>query len=171
LGARQVGKTTLLKKIIAKNKNVKVINGDEPDAIEQLSDLSSDRMQTNFGTTKTLIIDEAQMIPDIGIILKCIADYIDDVQLFVSGSSSLELANSVNEPLAGRKIEYNIFPLSFKEMVNHTSFIEEKNGMFSAYEFKQNNKKRARFSKTFTEAYPVKATATISPGNIEEFLL
>jgi len=57
LGARQVGKTTLLKKIIAKNKNVKVVNGDEPDAIEQLTNLTSDRLKTIFGTTKTLIID------------------------------------------------------------------------------------------------------------------
>ena len=59
----------ILKKIIAKNKNVKVVNGDEPDAIEQLTNLTSDRLKTIFGTTKTLIIDEAQMIPDIGIIL------------------------------------------------------------------------------------------------------
>ena len=59
----------ILKKIIAKNKNIKVVNGDEPDAIEQLTDLTSDRLKTIFGTTKTLIIDEAQMIPDIGIIL------------------------------------------------------------------------------------------------------
>jgi predicted AAA+ superfamily ATPase len=57
LGAQQVVKTTLLKKIIAKNKNVKVVNGDEPDAIEQLTNLTSDRLKTIFGTTKTLIID------------------------------------------------------------------------------------------------------------------
>ncbi len=47
----------ILKKIIAKNKNVKVVNGDEPDAIEQLTNLTSDRLKTIFGTTKTLIID------------------------------------------------------------------------------------------------------------------
>jgi len=126
LGARQVGKTTLLKKIIAKYKHVKVINGDEPDSNEQLSDLTSDRLKAIFGTAKIVIIDEAQMIPNIGIILKRIIDYIEDVQLFVSGSSSLELANSINEPLTGRKIDYNIFPLSFQEMVNHTSLTEEK---------------------------------------------
>ena len=126
LGARQVGKTTLLKKLVTKYKYVKIINGDEPDSNEQLSDLTSDRLKVIFGTAKTVIIDEAQMIPDIGIILKRIVDYIEDVQLFVSGSSSLELANSINEPLTGRKIDFNIFPLSFQEMVNHTNLTEEK---------------------------------------------
>ncbi len=50
-------------------------------------------------------------------------------------------------------------------------FIEEKDGMFSAYEFKLNPKKKVRFSKTFTGAYPVKTTQIIAPANLEEFLL
>lgn len=126
LGARQVGKTTLLKNLIADFDNVRMINGDEPDSNEQLTNLTSSRLKLNFGDVKTIVIDEAQMIPDIGIILKRIIDYIKDVQLFVSGSSALELANSINEPLTGRKLEYNLFPISFQEMVNHTSLIEEK---------------------------------------------
>ena len=56
------------------------------------------------------------MIPEIGIILKRIIDYIDGIQVFVSGSSSLELANTINEPLTGRKLEYQLFPISFLEM-------------------------------------------------------
>ncbi len=126
LGARQVGKTTLLKNLIAEFEDIKIINGDEPDSNEQLTNLTSTRLKSIFGDVKTIVIDEAQMIPDIGIILKRIVDYIEDVQLFVSGSSSLELANSINEPLTGRKLEYNLFPISFQEMVNYTSLTEEK---------------------------------------------
>lgn len=125
LGARQVGKSTLLKKIFSNQNNIYIINGDEPDAKEEIANLSSTRLRSMYGNTNTIIIDEAQMIPDIGIALKRIADYLKDIQLVVSGSSSLELANTVNEPLTGRKLEYNLFPLSFKEMVQHTSLIEE----------------------------------------------
>lgn len=126
LGARQVGKTTLLKKLISSYQNVKIINGDEPDSTEQLSNLTSTRTKTLLGNTKTLVIDEAQLIPEIGLSLKRITDYLKDIQLFVSGSSSIELANTVNEPLTGRKLEYQLFPISFQEMVNHTSLTEEK---------------------------------------------
>lgn len=126
LGARQVGKTTLLKKLTETFGNIKVINGDEPDSTEQLSNLTSTRIKALLGNTKTLVIDEAQMIPDIGLSLKRITDYLKDIQLFVSGSSSIELANTINEPLTGRKLEYQLFPISFQEMVKHTSLTEEK---------------------------------------------
>ena len=51
---------------------------------------------------------------------------IKDVRLFVSGSSSIDLANKIIEPLTGRKIEYFLYPLSFKEMVNHHGLLKEK---------------------------------------------
>lgn len=126
LGARQVGKTTILNSLFPNPKNIHFINGDEPDAAAEISDLSSTRLQSMFGNTKAIIIDEAQMIPNIGITIKRIADYLNNILLIVSGSSSIELANSVNEPLTGRKLEYNLFPLSFQEMVEHTSLIKEK---------------------------------------------
>jgi len=126
LGARQVGKTTLLNEIIKEIENFKIINGDEPDSNEQLNNLSSTRLKALFGNISALIIDEAQQIPEIGISLKRITDYIKDVQLYVTGSSSIELANSINEPLTGRMLEYKLFPISFEEMVKNSSLQEEK---------------------------------------------
>ena len=126
LGARQVGKTTLLNELLKEFQNIKIINGDEPDSNEQLTNLTSTRLKTLFGNATAIIIDEAQLIPDIGISLKRITDYIKDVQLFVSGSSSIELANTINEPLTGRKLEYKLFPISFGEMVNTFNLQDEK---------------------------------------------
>ncbi len=126
LGARQVGKTTLLNKIVGKGKDVLYFNGDESDTRELLSGITSTRLQQLFSGYKTVVIDEAQMIPDIGLTLKLIIDNLKDVRLFVSGSSSLELANTINEPLTGRKYEFQLFPLSFKEMVNSHGLIQEK---------------------------------------------
>ena len=126
LGARQVGKTTLLNELCANEKELLVFNGDEPDTRELLSNVTSAQLKNLFGKAKTVVIDEAQLIPDIGITLKLITDYIRNVRLFVSGSSSIELANKINEPLTGRKLEYFLYPVSFKEMVNHHGLVQEK---------------------------------------------
>lgn len=126
LGARQVGKTTLLQSLKLDPDLTLVLNGDEPDIRELLSEVSSTRLKHIFGSKRNVIIDEAQLIPNIGITLKLITDYIPEVQLFVSGSSSLELANQINEPLTGRKFEYQLFPFSFSELVNQNGLINEK---------------------------------------------
>ncbi len=126
LGARQVGKTTLLNQLIAGKKNVMVFNGDEPDTKELLSHVTSTQLSSLFANAKIVVIDEAQLIPDIGITLKLITDRLQDIQLFVSGSSSIDLANEINEPLTGRKIEYRLFSLSFKEMTNYHGLLTEK---------------------------------------------
>ncbi len=126
LGARQVGKTTLLNDLVSDKENVLVFNGDEPDTRELLSNVTSTQLRSLFGKAETIIIDEAQLIPNIGLTLKIISDYVKDKMLFVSGSSSLELANEINEPLTGRKLEYFLYPLSFAEMVNEHGLLKEK---------------------------------------------
>jgi predicted AAA+ superfamily ATPase len=73
-----------------------------------------------------VIIDEAQRISDIGLKLKLIVDEMPNIQLIATGSSSLNLANKLGEPLTGRKWEYKMFPLTFGEMVAHHGLLEEK---------------------------------------------
>lgn len=126
LGARQVGKTTLLNSLVGDEQDVLFLNGDEPDIKELLSGVTSTQLKQLFAKKHTVVIDEAQMIPDIGITLKLITDKLKDIRLFVSGSSSIDLANTINEPLTGRKYEYQLFPLSFQEMVDYHGLIEEK---------------------------------------------
>ena len=126
LGARQVGKTTLLKIIFKNDTEVMWLNGDELDIQELFSTISATRLKTIFGNKKTIVIDEAQKIKDVGLRLKLITDQIPEVQLVATGSSAFELANQVNEPLTGRKWEYTMYPISFEEMVNHHGLLEEK---------------------------------------------
>lgn len=126
LGARQVGKTTMIKSIFGKSTDILWLNGDEPDIQNLFKDMSSTRFKAIFGNKKLIVIDEAQQIKDIGIRLKLITDVLPEYQLIVTGSSSFELANHLNEPLTGRKWEYNMFPLSFGEMVQHNGLLEEK---------------------------------------------
>ena len=126
MGARQTGKTTLLHQVIDDNPNVLWLNADDDDVREMFSNISADRLKAIMGNKKILVIDEAQRIADVGLRLKIITDQMPEVQLFVTGSSSFDLANKINEPLTGRKWEYHLYPLSFGEMVGHHGLLTEK---------------------------------------------
>ena len=127
MGARQVGKTTLLKQLFAEaNDDVYWLSGDDQDVRDLFENVTATRLRAHFGHHRVVIIDEAQRISDVGIKLKLIVDQIPDVQLVATGSSSFELANRINEPLTGRKWEYRMFPLSFDELISNTSLLEEK---------------------------------------------
>jgi len=125
MGARQTGKTTLLKNSVGKEDHVLWMNADEPDIISLFEEVTSTRLKSIFSGKKIVVIDEAQRIPDIGLKMKLITDTMPETQLIATGSSSFELANSVNEPLTGRKWEYQLFPLSFGEMAAHHGLLEE----------------------------------------------
>lgn len=125
MGARQTGKTTLLKELVQDQSDVLWINADEPDIIALFEDISSSILKQVLAGKKIVVIDEAQRIENIGIKLKLITDQIPEIQLIATGSSSFDLANKINEPLTGRKWEYKLYPLSFSEMVEHHGLIEE----------------------------------------------
>ena len=126
MGPRQVGKTTLLKQMFTDSNDILWLNGDEQDTRSLFENISATRLKYIFGQKKIVITDEAQRIENIGLRLKLITDQISDIQLIATGSSSFDLANKVNEPLTGRKWEYKMYPLSFKEMVNHHGLLDEK---------------------------------------------
>lgn len=127
LGPRQVGKTTLVNTIAEESRErMLYLNGDEPDIRALLSDMTSTQLKTLVGQNKLLIIDEAQRIQNIDLTLKVVHDHLNDLQVIVTGSSSLELANEINEPLTGRKFEFFLYPVSTEEMIRHHGLIEEK---------------------------------------------
>lgn len=127
LGPRQAGKSTLLQLVQKKfQQPVAWWNGDETDIRSLLEHPTSTKLKSLIGKNKTVVIDEAQRIENIGLCIKLITDNIKNVKVIATGSSAFELANRINEPLTGRKWEYHLYPLSFEEMVNHTSLLEEK---------------------------------------------
>lgn len=125
-GARQVGKTTMLKNMLKEREDVLWMNGDEQDIRNLFENISSTRLKAIIGKNNIVVIDEAQRITDIGIGIKLITDNFPNVQVFATGSSSFDLSNKVREPLTGRKFEYYMFPLSFAELVEYNSLLEEK---------------------------------------------
>jgi len=123
LGPRQTGKTTLLKKIVTKQDHFLVLNCDDPYIRDQLQNVNSFQIRQLIGSDKTVFIDEAQRVKNIGITLKLIVDEMKDIILLVSGSSALEIASEINEPFIGRKWEYMLYPISWLEFYSHVGHI------------------------------------------------
>ena len=122
MGPRQVGKTTLIEKIL-KDKDYLLLDGDDPRTRTLLTEPNTEQIRSILGKYKYVFIDEAQRIKGIGLTMKIITDRFKDVQLFTSGSSSFDLSNQINEPLTGRKWEYRLFPISWEEYEKHHGYL------------------------------------------------
>ncbi len=122
IGPRQVGKTTLIESIL-NTKDYLLLDGDDPKTRTLLREPNTEQIRAILGRYKYVFIDEAQRIDGIGLTLKIITDRFKDVQLFTSGSSSFDLSNKINEPLTGRKWEYQLFPVSWEEFENHHGYL------------------------------------------------
>jgi hypothetical protein len=125
LGARQVGKSTLLKNMLKNQENVLWLDAENEDVSLIFENATATRLQSFFGNNKFVVIDEAQKIDNIGSKLKLITDHIQEIQVIATGSSAFELRNKLNEPLTGRKFEHQLYPLSFVEMKNSIGLLEE----------------------------------------------
>ncbi len=127
VGPRQVGKTTLLKMLANEyDRKVLVWNCDEPDVRRKLAEPTSTMLGNETAGYDIVFIDEAQRVQNIGITLKLLIDNYPEKQVVVTGSSAIELSNSINEPLTGRKYEYVLFPFSVEELVKENGIQEER---------------------------------------------
>lgn len=116
LGARRIGKTVLLSRLIKQlNEPYLLLNGEDFATYELLERRSIANYQNLLGDRKLMIIDEAQKIPDIGKILKLMVDGIPEIKIIITGSSAFDLSNYIGEPLTGRQNIFKLFPLSEKE--------------------------------------------------------
>jgi len=161
LGARQTGKTTLIRELQKKYANDSIyLNCDQPNVAEQLKNRSSQELNYVIKDKKVVFIDEAQRVENIGLTLKLLVDNFPEKQIVATGSSSFDLANKINEPLTGRKFEYQLFPVSLKEiMQKHESILDfsamiEQRMIFGMYpDVVENLPDAAQILENLTSAY------------------
>jgi predicted AAA+ superfamily ATPase len=126
-GARQVGKTTLVRAILQKYPdNSLYLNCDEPDIRSALTDKTSTQLRQLLGGKTLVALDEAQRVRNIGLTLKLLVDTFPDIQVIATGSSSFELSNTITEPLTGRKIEFHLYPLALAELLSQETPLENR---------------------------------------------
>lgn len=117
IGPRRVGKTAFIKNYLGlwKPEETLVLNGEDVLDAALLQERSVANYSRLLAEKKLLVIDEAQHIPNIGLILKLIIDSIEGIHVIASGSSAFELGVEVGEPLVGRKNTIYMFPLAQME--------------------------------------------------------
>jgi predicted AAA+ superfamily ATPase len=124
-GARQVGKTTLVKELLEDfGDSGRYLNCEILSVEQNLKDPEPEKLKSFLGNYKVLVLDEAQNISNIGKVLKVITDSIKDIQVIATGSSSFELANKTAEPMTGRTDTHTLFPLSTIEIKGKKDWLE-----------------------------------------------
>ncbi len=81
-------------------------------------------MKGVVGKYKWVVIDEIQRIANAGLLLKILADHFQNTQFFVTGSSALDIADNIFEPLTGRHLLFHLHPLMMGEMYPKLSSFE-----------------------------------------------
>lgn len=123
-GTRRTGKTTLIESIAARHgTEVLMLNGEDMQIAQLLQERTISNYQRLAQKKRLIIIDEAQAVPNIGQILKLMVDSIKDITIIATGSSSLDLVNHTGEPLVGRAITYNLFPIAQAELTPQEDLI------------------------------------------------
>lgn len=147
LGARQVGKTTVLKELqkeIQKEAATMYLDLDflaNYEIISSTNNLIAYLKQNGFHAGKRyyLFLDEIQRFKDISMILKNLYDHYPEIKVYATGSSSLDIKKNLKDSLAGRKIIFHIHPLSFREFLifknqdNLAKLLDEKNILIETY--------------------------------------
>ena len=120
LGPRQSGKTTLSKTIIEPfGEQGQYFNCELLDIRNHLVPRQPELLYQKIKDYKIVVLDEAQTVENIGLILKNFTDTYPEIQIIATGSSSFDLANKINEPLTGRTYEFMLYPLSYEESDSH----------------------------------------------------
>ena len=161
-GARQTGKSTLLKHYVSTlNERVLFVSGEDVAVKEPLESLSLEKLRAFVGNHDVLIVDEAQHIRKVGANLKLLIDHLPHLKIIATGSSSFELAKDVGEPLTGRSYVLRIFPLAQMEIgateKNHMvkTHLEERliYGSYPEVVLLQDNAMRQRYLTTMVSSY------------------
>ena len=116
IGARQVGKTTMLKNLISNMDNTLWLNADENTIRDRLTNVSLATLKNMIGNYTIIVIDEIQRIKNAGLLLKLMVDNFKEIQFIATGSSALEISDTIFEPLTGRQFLFHLHPLGIKEL-------------------------------------------------------
>ncbi len=164
-GTRRTGKSTIIENIAAKNeKNTLMLQGEDM----QVAALLQKRTVVNYKRLtkgkKLIIIDEAQSIPDIGKILKLMIDTVKGITIIATGSSSFDLQNSTGEPLVGRNLVYQLYPIAQMELSaiqDHLTTVHDLEdrliyGSYPELWHLENNEERENYLKQLVNNYLLK---------------
>jgi len=112
----------MIRELLAGKKYL-FLNGDDDNDRTLIENANTEDLRSIVKGYSYVFIDEVQRIANVGLKLKIIIDQIKEAQLIVSGSSSLDINNAVQEPLTGRNFEYHLFPIAWSEFEDEIGYV------------------------------------------------
>lgn len=165
-GARRVGKTLFLKDLMKNyfEEPFLFLNGEEISTSAVLSERNVENYKRLLGNNKLFIIDEAQKVPEIGLILKLMVDNIDGLKIIATGSSVFDMTNKLGEPLTGRKYTFFMYPFAQMEFSKYENLVETKArleermiyGCYPELHFLQGNAEKSDYLNEIVSSYLLK---------------
>ncbi|MEA3441846.1 MAG: ATP-binding protein [Chloroflexota bacterium] len=129
LGARQVGKTTLILEIQSRlgqeGKTIRYLNCDLEEEREAANTTSRARLDLLVAGMDAILIDEVQRLDDPGLTLKILVDLYPELMILVTGSSGFDLRTRVGEALTGRYVDFLLYPLSLVEVLQYAGVVDD----------------------------------------------
>lgn len=129
LGARQVGKSTLMRQLEAEAKKrsyaTRFYDLEQPADLKKLAGDAAHVIRELTAHARVVFIDEFHYLKNASKIFKAIYDSRKRVKIYASGSSSLQIHRHLKESLAGRFIRTTVFPLSLREWRSVKGFDEK----------------------------------------------
>ncbi|MBN2173511.1 MAG: ATP-binding protein [Bacteroidales bacterium] len=131
LGARRVGKTLFLKNLSENflNEPFIFLNGEDLSTANVLKERTVENYKRLVGNNKILILDEAQKVPEIGLVLKLIVDSIEGIKVIATGSSVFDITNKLGEPLTGRKYTFYLHPFAQLELSAYENLVQTRSNL------------------------------------------
>jgi len=170
-GARRVGKTFLMKKIVSEwsEGNTLLLNGEDTDTLALLAERTASNYRRLLNGISLLAIDEAQNVPEIGAKLKLIVDEIPNIKVLASGSSSFDLLNKAGEPLVGRATQLTLTPFAQQEIGTTENALETRQqletrliyGSYPEVVLMDSDQERAEYLHDIVDAYLLKDLLSI----------
>lgn len=179
-GPRRVGKTTLITQFLKQTKlKYRFDTGEDLRIQAVISSQRLDLIKQYVAKNQLIVIDEAQLIPQIGLGLKIIVDHIPNIKVIATGSASFDLSNKIGEPLVGRKWTKILYPISQLELKKTQNPFELKSNLeqfliYGAYpEILTTNslKKKQQILQEITSSYLLKDILTLERVKSSKLLL
>lgn len=164
-GTRRTGKSTIIENIAARDeKNTLLLQGEDMEVAKLLQKRTIANYKRLIDGKKLIIIDEAQAVPEIGKILKLMIDTIKGITIIATGSSSFDLQNSTGEPLVGRNLVYQLYPIAQLELSaiqDHLTTVHDLDerliyGSYPELWHLENNEERENYLKQLVNSYLLK---------------
>ncbi|BAV06018.1 hypothetical protein SAMN05421788_10690 [Filimonas lacunae] len=129
-GTRGTGKATVIENLVAtRGEKILFLPGKDIETAEILQRRTEANYKRLIGKKKIVLMEEAQFIPEIGHILQFMTALVKDITILATGSIGFDLVDKINEPLVGRNLVYQLYPIAQAELSDVEDYLSTRRNL------------------------------------------